>query len=105
MLNMIEMSELWNFQHSLPEGRCKSLLNDLLTEYAEYIQCGTVEDCIQRREWMSYSIDDIRTYFNEIVKGLQEEVKTIRAEAVSPPKKKRGRPSERKVEKGEIKHD
>lgn len=70
MLSMHNISVLTLFQESLPESKEKELLNQLLCEYIQYIQCGTVEDCKQRMEWMSYSIDDIRNNFNSMVKGL-----------------------------------
>ena len=92
MLNMFEMSDLLHFQESLPESKEKELLNLLLFEYGQYIRCGTVEDCEQRIEWMSYSIEDIRNSFNSIVKGLREEVENIRTFETTPPNKKRGRP-------------
>lgn len=92
MLNMFEMSDLLHFQESLPESKEKELLDQLLFEYDQYIRCGTVEDCKQRMEWMSYSIDDIRKNFNFIVKELREEVEIIRTNEVIPPNKKRGRP-------------
>ena len=34
MLNMIEMSDLWQFKDSLPDGREKELLNNVLFEYS-----------------------------------------------------------------------
>lgn len=80
MLNMHEMSKLYLFQESLPESKEKELLDKLLFEYTQYIQCGTVEECQSRKEWMSYSIDDIRAHFNMIVKGLRDEVDNIRNE-------------------------
>lgn len=79
MLNMVELSDLYQFQESLPEGREKDLLNDLLFEYSQYTQCGTVEECMSRKEWMSYSIDDIRTNFNNTIKALRDEVDEIRS--------------------------
>ena len=95
MLSMHNISVLTLFQESLPEMKEKELLGQLLCEYIQYIQCGTVDDCKQRMEWMSYSIDDIRNNFNSMVKGLREEVKNIRT-IESTPKKKIGRPCKNK---------
>ena len=92
MLDSIEMSDLYQFKDSLPENRVKELLSKLLFEYVQYSKCGTVEDCIGRKEWMSYSIDDIRNTFTGIVRGLRQEVQYVREDVAASHKKKRGRP-------------
>lgn len=89
MLTMHEISELSLFQESLPEGREKELFNKLLFDYIQYAQCGTVEDCKNRKEWMSLSIDDMRKNFNTLVKEMREEVNNIRNEE-SVSKKRNG---------------
>ena len=94
MLNMYEISELCELQKSLPNGKRKELLDKLLFEYSQYIKCGTVEECENRKEWMSYSIDDIRTKFNTVVKGLRDEVDNIRNELYIPKKRKGGKKNE-----------
>lgn len=99
MLNYIEKSDLWQFQMQMPECREKELLHKVLFEYDEYCECGTVEDCQQRKAWMSYSIDDIRSAFYKMVKGMREEVDAVRAETAAP--KKRGRPPKIKEEVNE----
>lgn len=91
MLNMHEMCELYLFQESLPDCREKELLNNLLFEYNQYTQCGTVEECMSRKEWMSYSIDDIRTNFNNTIKALRDEVAVIRNEKTVYRKRKGGK--------------
>ena len=96
MLNVLEISDLYKFEESLPESKEKDLLCKLLFEYVQYSECGTVEDCMARKEWMSYSIDDIRKNFTSIVKGLREEVAYIREDAELSHKRKRGRPKRRK---------
>lgn len=90
MLNVMQMSDLLTFQQNMPDGREKDLLNQLLWEYGKYTECGTIEDCQQRKEWMSMSIDDIRKNFFQTVKGMREEVEYIREDAQAPAK--RGRP-------------
>ena len=93
MLNKFEISDLMQFQESLPESREKELLNRLLLEYGQYTQCGTVEDCKQRMDWMSLSLDDIRNNFNSFVKEMREEVEIIRrTESDNQEKRKKGRP-------------
>lgn len=94
MLNMYEISDLCKLQESLPNGRQKELLDKLLFEYSQYIKCGTVEECENRKEWMSYSIDDIRAKFNTVVKGLRDEVENIRDEVYVPKKHKGGKKNE-----------
>lgn len=96
MLSMYEISVLTLFQESLPGSKEKTLLDRLLCEYVQYIQCGTVDDVKQRMDWMSYSIDDIRNNFNSMVKELRKEVENIRAHESAPPKKKLGRPCKNK---------
>lgn len=90
MLDLFEQSDIAQYIAKLPDGRDKALLNKLLFEYVEYARCGTVEDCRQRKEWMSYSIDDIRVNFTKVVNGLREEVAYIREDAAK--QKRRGRP-------------
>ena len=91
MLDIFQLSDLWQYKDSMPECKEKQLLNSLLFEYEEYARCGTPEECKSRLEWMTYSLDDVRCKFVQIVKGLQEEVECIRSECQSKPKK-RGRP-------------
>ena len=108
MLNYIEMSDLWQYKDSLPDGRIKELLNNVLFEYSRYTECGTPEDCKDRLEWMNMSYEDIRKKFNFIVKGFREEVEYIREDAnrkaeakYKPAPKKRGRPKKVKEETGD----
>ena len=65
-------------------------------EFNEYRQCGTVEECRSRMEWMAYSMDDVRRKFLFI----REEALAIAKEKADdrPRKPKRGRP--RKAEGG-----
>lgn len=105
MLNMIEMSDLWQFKDSLPESRIKELLNNLLFEYSEYTECGSPKDCKDRLEWMKMSPEDVRKNFNFIIESLREEVAYIREHAeqeaemkYKPEPKKRGRPKKVKEE-------
>ena len=93
MLNVYQMSDLWQFKDQLEDCKIKDLLNTVLFEYSEYSECGTVEDCKFRKELCSMSLEDIGDRFNKIVKGLREEVEFIRQEANKPPK--RGRPPKR----------
>ena len=109
MLNMIEMSDLWQFKDSLPDGREKELLNNVLFEYSKYTECGTYEDCKNRLEWMKMSPEDIRKAFNELQEGLREEVENIREDAereakkkYAPEPKKRGRPKKVKEENKDV---
>lgn len=87
-----EWMDLYDFVGGLEDTHIKELFSKLLFEYDQYRKCGTVEDCQQRKEWMSMSIDDIRCEFNATVKLLRDEVKFIREEASKPKNKKRGRP-------------
>lgn len=102
MLNMIEMSDMWQFKDSLPDGREKELLNRVLFEYSQYMDCGTPEDCKDRLDWMKMSPEDIRQKFNFFAKNMREEVEFIREEAdrkaeakYKPAPKKRGRPKKK----------
>lgn len=99
MLNFIEMSDLWQFKDSLPEGREKELLNRVLFEYNQYMDCGSPEECKSRLEWMKMTPEDMRTAFNRLAKETREEIEYIREKAerdaehkYKPEPKKRGRP-------------
>lgn len=90
MLSNSQISKSWLYVSNLPDCDERELLFKLLREYIEYKECGTPEECIQRKEWMSMSIDDIRVNFNSFVKEMQNEVKCIREE-VKTTKKKSGK--------------
>lgn len=96
MLSNDELLILHNLKDSLSIVQQKRLLEQLLFEYEEYQKCGTLDDCQQRKEWFNKSFEDVRKYFNFIVKELRDEVQNIRKEAAKPKAKKRGRP--RKIE-------
>lgn len=89
MLNTLQISDLITYQQKMPDCPEKELLNQILWEYSKYTECGTIEDCQQRKEWMGFSIDDIRKKFNTMVKGMREEVEFIREDNQPG---KRGRP-------------
>lgn len=64
---------------SLPDNdKNKELLNMMFDEYRKYIQYGTPEDFAQCREWQDMSITDIRKNFNNVVKGLRNEMDDAR---------------------------
>ena len=99
MLNVIEMSDLWQFKDSLPEGREKELLNNVLFEYNQYMECGSPEECKNRLKWMKMTPEDMRETYNLLAKHMQEEIDYIREKAerdaerkYKPEPKKRGRP-------------
>lgn len=92
MLTNDELLILHNLKDSLSFVQQRNLLDQLLFEYEQYRKCGTPEDCQQRKEWMEMSFEDIRNHFNDIVKGLQNEVKQIKEEAAKSNNKKCGRP-------------
>lgn len=82
MLSPRELSKIYVFNESLPdESYVKGLIDTLLFEYTQYIECGTIEECKSRKEWMDYSLNDIMGNFNAMVKGLREEVDNIKKEA------------------------
>ncbi len=80
MLNQYEMGELWEFQKSIPDEEIRELLHQVLFEYNEYTKCGSIEDCINRQEWMDMSLEDVRISFNGLVRDLREEVQNHKAE-------------------------
>ena len=96
MLTNNELFILHNIRDNLSIEEQRCLFDRLLFEYDLYRKCGTPEDCIQRKEWMEMSFEDVRNNFNDIVKGLRNEVKQIREEAAKPERKKRGRPRKEK---------
>ena len=87
---------------NLPDCEERELLFKLLCEYVEYKECGTPEECIQRKEWMSMSIDDIREGFNNFTKEMRKEVELIRAGAqveIAAANIKRGKGRPKKIYK------
>lgn len=93
MLDIMQLSDLMTYQLKMPDCPEKELLNLLLWEYGKYIECGTIEDCQQRKEWMSMSIDDIRKIFFQTIKGMRQEVEYIREDTQN--NAKRGRPAKK----------
>lgn len=64
---------------SLPDNdKNKALLSIMFREYREYIKSGTPEDFAQCKEWQDMSITDIRKNFNNVVKGLRNEMDDAR---------------------------
>ena len=94
MMDTMQMSDLLTYQQKMPDCPEKELLHQLLWEYGKYTECGTIEDCQQRKEWMELSVDDIRKKFNTMVKGMREEVEYIREDSLPA---KRGRPLQKNV--------
>ncbi len=80
MLNYNEIDVLKDTCNELVEP-LNELLEQMIYEYEQYIKCGTPEDCMQRKEWMEMSYEDIRKNFNDTIKALQREVTNIREEA------------------------
>lgn len=68
---------------NMPDGEIKDIYFQLIDEYEKYIESGSPEECMQRKEWMSMSIDDVRVNFNNFVKEMRHEVEIIRADAKS----------------------
>lgn len=68
---------------NMPDGEIKDIYFQLINEYEKYIECGSPEECMQRKEWMSMSIDDVRVEFNNFVKAMRHEVEIIRADTKS----------------------
>lgn len=91
MISDVEYLSACQFVNDMPDSHEKAVLARLLIDYDNYTKCGTVEECQSRKEWMSYSLDDVRTKFSKIVQGLRDEVEYIK-ETYTPPKPKRGRP-------------
>lgn len=71
MLSNSQISKIAVYVLNLQDSEEKELLSKLINEYVDYKECGTPEECIQRKEWMSMSIDDIRMNFNSFVKEMR----------------------------------
>ena len=88
-LSMSDLSKIYLYCSSLPDGEEKQLLLRLYNSYLEYTEIGTIKECAEHKEWLSLSIIDIQQEFNAMVKLCREEVSDIRKQYES---KKRGRP-------------
>lgn len=97
MLNVLEISDLKTYALRMVDSREKELLKTLLFEYEEYIKCGTPDECQQRIEWMSFSIEDIRKKYVSFVKEMREYVAEEIEYAHTHKPKKRGRPPKEKA--------
>lgn len=91
MLSSYDISDLLQFSDKMENCSEKILLNTLLFEYQQYRNCGTIEECMERKAWFSLSMDDIRYKFNQLAKVAKEEIEAIRLEQSIKPKK-RGKP-------------
>lgn len=81
MLNVVEISTIWELQESLPDGKQKELLQKMIMEYTQYTQLGTVSDCLRRKEIMSMSLEEIRIKFDTFVDGLRGEYQATKKES------------------------
>lgn len=79
-LSMHDLSKIYLYCSSLPDGEEKELLLRLYHSYLEYAEIGTIEECAAHKEWLSLSINDIMREFNFMVKALKNEVADIRKE-------------------------
>lgn len=79
MLTNRQLIRLDQYISQMSDGdKNKALLTIMFKEYRGYIQYGTPEDFAQCREWQDMSITDIRKKFNNIVKGLRNEMDDAR---------------------------
>lgn len=79
MLTNRQLIRLDQYISQMSDGdKNKALLTIMFKEYRGYIQYGTPEDFAQCREWQDMSITDIRKKFNNIVKGLRDEMDDTR---------------------------
>ena len=90
----LDMTSLFDFYKKTPESEEKKLLLKAYMELKAYRNCGTVQECESRKEWMSLSLDDIRENLHEFMRQIREEHEW------SMQKRKRGRPR-KKEEDGE----
>lgn len=58
--------------------KTKKLFAIMFKDYREYVKSGTPEDFAQCKEWQDMSITEIRQKFNNVVKGLRDEVTDMR---------------------------
>lgn len=100
MLTIKELEIVEELCSSLSDVKRKKALDNLLFEYRQYIRCGSPEECVQRKEWMEMSYEDIMENFNNTVKAFQKEASDIRESYADPKpaKKKVGRPKKKKNE-------
>lgn len=68
------MSVLWDFCNSLEDKELKEAFSDALNELSAYRSCGSVEECESRKEWMSFSLDDVRRKYIEFVRMMRSEM-------------------------------
>ena len=97
MLSNSQIHKVSKYYLDLPDCEERDLFFKLISEYEDYKKCGTPEECMQRKEWMSMPIDDIRKGFNSFINEMKKEVEIIRAgsrvnDAASKIKRGRGRP-------------
>lgn len=99
MMTFDEMETVVELCDSLSDVKRKQALDKMIFEYRQYMRSGSPEDCVQRKEWMKMSYEDIRKNFNNTVNALRNEVTDIRNSYTNqkPAKKKVGRPRKKKA--------
>ena len=88
LLNDLDMDDLLAFNNGMLDCVEKDLLHKALFELSQYRSLGTVDELQSMKEWMDYSINDMRKGMISFVHGMREVVESYR----NPPKKQRGRP-------------
>ena len=88
LLNDLDIDDLRAFNDSMLNCLEKDLLHKALFELTQYRSLGTVDELQSMKEWMDYSINDMRKGMISFVHGMREVVESYR----NPPKKHRGRP-------------
>lgn len=72
--NMVDWSDLWQFQESLPDGKVKELLRSALFDLSDYEKIGSVRECSRMKELMDVPYSQIAVKFEELVKCYEAEL-------------------------------
>lgn len=79
MLTERQLIQIADSIAKMPDSdKTKKLFTIMFKDYREYTKYGTHEDFAQCKEWQDMSITEIRENFNNVVKGLRDQVDDMR---------------------------
>lgn len=79
-LNIIEMSDVIHFINDLEDSRIRDLLSLMQSEYSQYTEVGSIEDCKNYKKLCDIPMSQINKLLQVTNKALVDEIDALRKE-------------------------
>ena len=79
-LNIIEMSDVIHFINELEDSRIRDLLSLMQSEYSQYTEVGSIEDCKNYKKLCDIPMSQINKLLQVTNKALVDEIDALRKE-------------------------